>query len=73
MQHGDLPKRPVRLIGVGISDWAKEGSTQTDLFSPSNNREKDERLLQTLDEIEDRFGEGTLQLGRVKKKNTRLQ
>ena len=71
LQHGDLPKRPVRLIGVGISDWAKEGSTQTDLFSPSINREKDERLLQTLDEIEDRFGKGVLQLGGTGKANIR--
>ena len=71
LQHGDLPKRPVRLIGVGISDWAKEGSTQTDLFSPSIDREKDERLLQTLDEIEDRFGKGTLRLGGTGKANTR--
>ncbi len=71
LQHSDLPKRPVRLIGVGISDWAKEGSTQTDLFSPSINREKNARLLQTLDEIEDRFGKGTLQLGGTGKANTR--
>ena len=73
LQHGDLPKRPVRLIGVSISDWAKEGTTQTDLFSSSINREKDERLLQTLDEIEDRFGKGILQLGNTNKRNARTR
>ena len=71
LQHSDLPNDPVRLIGVGISDWAKEESTQADLFGPSQSSENDEKLLQTLDEIEDRFGKGVLRVGCVGKAKVR--
>ncbi len=63
-RHGDLPQRPIRLIGVGISDWAtREAATQRDLFAPNADHARDERLLQTLDQIEQRFGKGTLRIG----------
>ena len=63
--HGKLPRKPVRLIGVGISDWQQPDSepAQADLFEPQEKREKDDRLLQTLDRVTDRFGKGKLQLG----------
>jgi DNA polymerase-4 len=61
--HSRLPRKPVRLIGVGISDWQATGSVQTDLFEQPGKREKDTRLLETLDRVSDRFGKGVLQLG----------
>ena len=61
--HSKLPHKPVRLIGVGISDWQETKSVQAELFVQSGKREKDDRLLQTLDRVSDRFGKGILHLG----------
>lgn len=61
-RHGDLPRKPVRLIGVGLSDWHETAVAQGDLFD-QQRREKDERLLETLDRISNRFGKRALQLG----------
>ena len=71
--YGKLPHKPVRLIGVGISDWQQPDSepTQADLFEPPQKREKDDRLLETLDRVADRFGKGKLQLGYAMKSERR--
>jgi DNA polymerase-4 len=63
--HGSLPQRPVRLIGVGISDWREAAAEplQPDLFDPPRKPARDERLLETLDRVTERFGQGVLQLG----------
>lgn len=66
-RNSHLPDRPLRLIGIGLSAWEESGTQQTDLFSAARTTEKDERVLQTLDDAADRFGKGILQLGRVKK------
>jgi DNA polymerase IV len=67
-QHGGLPAKPVRLIGVGISDWQQAGAVQSDLFEQPQRAEKDDRLLKTLDRVSDRFGKHMLQLGYSTKK-----
>ena len=61
--HSRLPRKPVRLIGMGISSWQEEAPLQTDLFDQPEESEKDDRLLDTLDRVADRFGKGKLQLG----------
>ena len=61
--HSRLPRKPVRLIGMGISSWQEEAPLQTDLFDQPEESEKDDRLLETLDRVADRFGKGKLQLG----------
>ena len=63
--NGNLPRKPVRLIGVGISNWQQVESepTQADLFDQPQESEKDDRLLQTLDRVAERFGKGKLQIG----------
>ncbi|MCB1761967.1 MAG: DNA polymerase IV [Gammaproteobacteria bacterium] len=58
-----IPNKPIRLIGVGISDWQEPESPQADLFGQSQRRKIDDRLLATIDQATDRFGEGALQLG----------
>ena len=64
---GDLPEQPVRLIGVGISDWASIEVVQEDLFTSTapvdTSVQSDPRLLQAMDDITARFGSGTLQRG----------
>jgi len=69
--HGKLPRKPVRLIGVGISGWQQDDSMQVDLFEQPELRERDERLLATLDRAADRFGKGILQLGCTTRINKR--
>ena len=61
--HGNLPNKPVRLIGVGISRWAQAQSAQAELFGATQQRDRDERLLETIDRAAARFGKGALQVG----------
>ena len=63
-----LPKKPVRLIGVGISGWREEPSVQTDLFRESGAHTPDRRVLETIDAVEDKFGRGLLQVGLSRKR-----
>jgi DNA polymerase-4 len=59
-------KRPVRLIGIGLSRWPAENPNQPDLFPdprPSDPVPKDARLTETLDSIRDRFGDRIIQRG----------
>jgi len=64
---GGLPQKPVRLIGVGISDWAEDRPGQADLFAEPARREDDRRLLQTIDAVAEKFGKGLLQVGMPRK------
>ncbi|MCB1871618.1 MAG: DNA polymerase IV [Gammaproteobacteria bacterium] len=68
-----LPIKPVRLIGVGISDWQQTETepVQADLFDQPEKREIDDRLLETIDKVAGRFGKGMLQLGCMAKSDKR--
>jgi len=65
--NGDLPKKPVRLIGVGISAWQEEQPAQTDLFHQPEQNEEDQRLLETIDAVSEKFGKGLLHVGMSRK------
>ncbi|TDJ44057.1 MAG: DNA polymerase IV [Gammaproteobacteria bacterium] len=65
--HGDLPHKPVRLIGVGISGWEDEAQPQADLFDQPERRRQDKQLLNTIDSVTERFGKGMLQVGLSRK------
>jgi DNA polymerase-4 len=60
---GKLPKKPVRLIGVGISGWDDAGPAQASLFEPTGQSECSKQLLKTIDAVTEKFGTGVLQLG----------
>ena len=60
---GNLPGKPVRLIGVGISGWATGQPAQADLFDGHEQGEDDRQLLQTIDAVVEKFGTGMLQVG----------
>lgn len=60
---GKLPQKPVRLIGVGISGWEQVRPGQADLFDRPEQRENDQRLLETIDAVTEKFGKGMLQVG----------
>ena len=54
--------RSVRLIGLGISEWGNSGP-MGDLFDDPEEREREERLYSTLDDVTEKFGKGKLSLG----------
>ncbi len=61
--NGNLPKKPVRLIGVGISNWEEDKPAQADLFDQPEQREDTQRLLNTIDAVSEKFGKSMLQVG----------
>jgi DNA polymerase-4 len=66
--HGDLPDKPVRLIGVGLSEWAKQGASQADLFEAPEQRAHDKIILETIDTVTEKFGKPILQVGMARRK-----
>jgi len=60
---GDLPDKPVRLIGVGLSGWAKPGASQADLFERPEQRAHDKKILEAIDTVTEKFGKPILQVG----------
>jgi DNA polymerase-4 len=65
--HGDLPQKPVRLIGIGISGWDDGAQPQADLFDQPERRQQDRQLLKTIDRVTEKFGKGKLQVGLSRK------
>jgi len=61
-QSSKFVGKPVRLIGVGISDW--QNKTQIDMFSETSNKNKEIDNLK--DQILDRFGKNSLLLSNRK-------
>lgn len=55
--------KPIRLIGMGISDWSDNRGTNLDLFDSAPETNQDRRLYLMLDKASDKFGKGTLTLG----------
>ena len=61
--EGKLPKKPVRLIGIGISGWEEDQPAQTDLFAQPEQQQDDKQLLKTIDAVTEKFGKHLLQVG----------
>jgi DNA polymerase-4 len=62
LQETRAPRQPVRLLGVGVSDFAEEGrAVQAELFGSTA---PDGRIDRTLDAIRERFGKGAAHRGR---------
>ena len=65
--NGNLPNKPVRLIGVGISGWQEEVA-QTDLFEPVEQKVHEQKILEAIDTVAEKFGKPILQIGMSRKK-----
>lgn len=63
LNDGNLPVKPVRLIGIGLSDLAEPAAAQPDLFSDTRQTDGDQRVLDTIDRVTAKFGANKLQLG----------
>jgi len=64
LQEAWRDDRPIRLIGLGLSEWERGGGGgQMDLFTDPRRGLRDEALMQTLDRVNARFGNGKLGLG----------
>lgn len=57
LEKTEVGKRPIRLLGLYLSQLASPGEGQLSLFDLSPVEEKSRRLHQALDRIQDRFGE----------------
>jgi DNA polymerase-4 len=61
--EGKLPKKPVRLIGIGISGWEQQQPAQTELFAQPEQQQDSKQLLKTIDAVTEKFGKHLLQVG----------
>jgi DNA polymerase-4 len=66
--RGNLPDKPVRLIGVGLSGWEEQQATQTDLFAQPERHAADKKILEAIDNISKKFGKPILRVGMSRKK-----
>jgi DNA polymerase-4 len=68
-----LPATPVRLLGIGLSDWSTAtAAMQPDLFSATDSRAaRAPQLLATIDTINARYGDGKLRLGMRRNRTAR--
>ena len=53
----------MRLIGVGISGWAERDTAQADLFETAEQKVQDQKILEAIDTVEEKFGRRILQVG----------
>ena len=60
---GNFPDKPVRLTGVAISGWNDVQPVQPDLFAAPVQHEDKQRVLNTIDDVTEKFGKGLLQVG----------
>jgi DNA polymerase-4 len=67
-ENSDLPDKPVRLIGVGISGWSEQTTAQADLFAPTDHKAQEQKILQTIDTVTEKFGKPLLGVGLSRKK-----
>lgn len=51
---------PVRLIGVGLSGIQAQAGEALDLFTSPQHQERKRKLVDTIDELESRFGKGAV-------------
>ncbi|MCG8428827.1 MAG: DNA polymerase IV [Chromatiales bacterium] len=66
-EKSGFANRAVRLIGVGLSVWEAEEPLMGDLFESEVESQRDKKLYSALDEISDKFGDGTVTLGLPKR------
>ena len=63
-QRLPMPLQPVRLVGVGVSNFGEEEGIQEDLFA-SQEKLRQRKLDSLLDEMHSRFGKSVVSRGKL--------
>jgi DNA polymerase IV len=65
LEKTEIGKRPIRLLGIYVSQLTKPGEGQLLLFDQTNEIKKTGRLNQALDAIMDKYGDQAIRPGRL--------
>jgi DNA polymerase IV len=65
LEKTEIGKRPIRLLGIYLSQLTKPGEGQLLLFDQSGQIKKTVRLNQALDAIVDKYGDQAIRSGRL--------
>ena len=68
LRKTEVGKRPIRLLGVSLSQLTSLKAKQLPLFSQDPRMQKNKRLNKALDTIQEKFGEGAILPGTLLKK-----
>lgn len=63
LEKTEAGKRPIRLLGLYLSQLVTPGEGQLSLFDFPSEEEKAHRLYQAVDRIQERYGEGAIRPG----------
>lgn len=63
LEKTEIGKRPIRLLGIYLSQLAKPGEGQLSLFDPNNELTKGGQLNRALDTIQDKYGDQAIRPG----------
>jgi len=55
-------RKPIRLIGVGLSNFTSEAQAELDLFPKSDKHEK---VMQAIDRLREKYGDESIKIGTV--------
>ncbi len=61
LERENLLRKPIRLLGIGVSNISKESPKQLSLF---NDKIKEDKLSKTIDGLKDKFGNGSVMRAR---------
>ncbi len=63
LEKTEIGKRPIRLLGIYLSQLAKPGEGQLSLFDPNDELTKGSQLNRALDTIQDKYGDQAIRPG----------
>ncbi|MDI6803791.1 MAG: DNA polymerase IV [Bacteroidota bacterium] len=55
-------KTPIRLIGIGLSNFVDAAQTELELFQ---TKEKKDKIVEAVDKIRDKFGDDAIRIGNI--------
>jgi DNA polymerase-4 len=65
LEKTEIGNRPIRLLGIYLSQLTRPGEGQLSLFDQTNGIKKTDRLNQALDTIHDKYGDQAIRSGRI--------
>jgi DNA polymerase-4 len=65
LEKTEIGNRPIRLLGIYLSQLARPGEGQLSLFDQTNGIKKADRLNQALDMIQDKYGDQAIRSGSI--------